>query len=171
MAVNENHWQQEISESFGLIFLLGKKLEYVFDKILCPHNLTMKQWFVLAAIEKLFKEKPSIKEVARQLGTSHQNIKAIALNLERRGFVTLESDPKDKRVTRLSTTSRSREFWQKRESEDKALLAGLFKHLTSKELVIFHRCLGKIMQGVGELSDRIDDEIKERDYEESDVSY
>lgn len=171
MTAKDNRWQQEISESFGMIFLLEKKLEFVFDKILIPHNLTMKQWFVLAAIENLFKEKPSIKEVARQLGTSHQNIKAIALNLEKRGFVALESDPKDKRVTRLSTTLQSQEFWQKRESEDKALLTELFKHLTSKELVIFHRSLSKIIQGAEELLEEVDNLSKEDNYEKPNVNY
>lgn len=158
----ENDWQKEMGEIFGLAFLLERKLEYTFDKVLAPHNLTIKQWLVLVVIEKMHAEKPSIQEVARQLNTSHQNIKAIALNLEKRGFVTLETDPRDKRVTRLATTPQCKEFWHKRASKHKVLIAELFTHLTSHETVILHQLLDKLIQGVDELSENINIETKEK---------
>jgi DNA-binding MarR family transcriptional regulator len=160
----ESIWQQEMSEIFGEIFQLERKLESLLDKVLAPYNLTTKQWLVLAVIENLFQRKPSIKEVARQLNTSHQNIKAIALNLEQRGFVTLESDPSDKRVTRLATTLQSKEFWQKREIGDKAYIAALFQYLTSQETLLLQQLLRKLSDGIDELSQQISNETKE-DYD------
>lgn len=96
------------------------------------------QWLVLAAVANICPEKPSIQEVAKRLATSHQNVKAIALNLEKSGFMTLEKDKKDKRVTRLSITPKTNEFWQKREDEDKALLVEVFKHLSNQELILMN---------------------------------
>lgn len=156
MNVTENTWPQEISESFGLIFLLERKFEYIFDKVLAQNNLTAKQWLVLVAIEKICEEKPSIQEVARELSTSHQNVKAIALNLQKSGFITLEKDHKDKRVTRLVITPKSKAFWQKREAENYLLLLKLFKHTSDQERVILHQLLSKLLQGADELAVDID---------------
>jgi DNA-binding MarR family transcriptional regulator len=156
--MTKNNTLQAVSESFGLIFLLERKLEYIFDRILASDNLTAKQWLVLAAIEKLCKQKPSIQEVAKLLATSHQNIKAISLNLAKGGFVTLEKDPKDKRVTRLSTTDKSKAFWQGREAEDKAFLLELFKNLSDQEKFTLLQSLGKLLQGTDELAERINRE-------------
>jgi len=158
----KDRWLKEMGEIFGLGFLLERKLESTFDKVLEPYNLTVKQWLVLAVIENAFKESPSIQEVARELNTSHQNIKAIALNLERRGFIMLAADSRDRRVTRIATTKKSKEFWQTREDEDKRLIAELFKYLTNEEVVTLHQLLGQLIQGAGELSERITNEIKEK---------
>lgn len=158
---SEDRWQKEMSEIFGLAFLLERKLEYAFDKVLAPHNLTVKQWFVLAAIETLFETPPSIQEVARRLSTSHQNIKAIASNLERRGFVTLEGDPADKRITRLKTTAQSKSFWEQRESEDRALIARLFRYLTDDEIATMSDLMGRLLRGTNDLSDNMDNQTKE----------
>ncbi len=165
MNTTENNLLDNIKESFGLIFLLERRLEYMFDKVLESDNLTAKQFLVLATIVNTYREKPSIQEVAKQLLTSHQNVKAIALNLQKQGFVTLEKDRKDKRVTRLTVTPKSKAFWQKREAEDKSLLHELFKHLSDQEVSILHQSLIKLFKGADELIERINIE-KERSDED-----
>lgn len=158
-----NEWQPEMNECFGLIFLLERKLETIFDKILSEHNLTAKQWLVLAAVENMLGGKPSVQEVARQLSTSHQNVKAIALNLERRGFMLLEKDPKDKRATRLSTTAESQALWQAREDVDKANLVELFKHFSNSEVQVLKQALFKLLSGADEMAERINREREGKD--------
>ncbi|MBC2724717.1 MarR family transcriptional regulator [Desulfosporosinus sp.] len=149
-------WQPEMNECFALIFLLERRLEATFDRILAAENLTAKQWLVLAAVEGILQGKPSIQEVARQLSTSHQNIKAIALNLEKRGFLLLEKDPKDKRVTRLSVTAQSQSLWQARVDVDKANLEELFQHLSGEEVLNLKESMYKLMRGADEMAVRID---------------
>ncbi|MDP4126611.1 MAG: MarR family transcriptional regulator [Bacillota bacterium] len=153
-----NGWQPEMNECFGLIFLLDRRLEAIFDRILAPENLTAKQWLVLAAVGSILKGKPSIQEVARQLSTSHQNVKAIALNLEKRGFLLLEKDRKDKRITRLSITAQSEVLWKVREDIDKANLVELFKRLSDEEVLLLKQTLFKLMDGAEEMAERIDRE-------------
>jgi DNA-binding MarR family transcriptional regulator len=109
----------------------------------------------LAAVEKLYHQEPSIQEIARELATSHQNIKAIAVNLEKRGFIRLNKDPQDKRVTRLSVTTKSKEFWQKREKEDIENFLILFKHLTNEERVSLHKSLMKLLKEADSFTKRI----------------
>ncbi len=151
----EDKLLQDISKSIGLIFLLERRLEYLFDKVLAASNLTTKQWLLLAAIEKSPEENLSIQDVAKRLSTSHQNIKAIAQNLERRGFVSLFKDKNDKRVTRLAITPKCTSFWQEREGQDKELLFEIFNGLGDEEISTLPRSLVKLLRNADSITDRI----------------
>lgn len=149
-------WQPEMNECFGIIFLLERKLESIFDRILAPENITAKQWLVLAAVGTVLGGEPTIQDVARQLSTSHQNVKAIALNLEKRGFLQLKKDSKDKRVTRLAITAQSEVLWQAREDVDKANLVEVFQLLSNEELKHLKEGLFTLMKGANQMSERIE---------------
>lgn len=151
-----NKWQAEMNECFGTIFLIERKLESVFDRILARENITSKQWLVLAAVGEILGGEPTIQDVAKQLSTSHQNVKAIAINLEKRGFLQLKKDPKDKRVTRLSITEKSKVLWAAREDVDKANLVEVFKLLSNEEIKQLKESLFKLMQGADLMSERIE---------------
>lgn len=151
----EDKLLQDVSKSIGLIFLLERRLEYLFDKVLAASNLTAKQWLLLAAIEKSPEADLSIQDIAKRLSTSHQNIKAIALNLEKRGFVNLFKDKNDKRVTRLATTSKYTSFWQEREEQDKELLLEIFKDLGDEEISTLPRSLVKLLKNTDAITERI----------------
>ncbi|MGE5380369.1 MAG: MarR family transcriptional regulator [Methylocystaceae bacterium] len=155
MTAAENTLPPEITNTVGLLFLLERRLEYLFDKVLLPHNLTAKQWLLLSVVEKTGNERPSLQEVARQLNTSHQNVKAIALNLEKRGFLALEKDADDKRVTRLRVTQLSKDFWQEREEQDNLMFLQIFQYLTAAETKTLAPLLFKLLYGVQEMTDRI----------------
>lgn len=155
MFPEANTLPPEIANTIGLIFLLERRLEYLFDKVLAPHDLTTKQWLLLSVIDKSGIEKPSLQEVARQLNTSHQNVKAIALNLEKRGFLELEKDIKDKRVTRLTITPKCQQFWQAREDQDTTMFLSLFQHLTAVEIKGLSPLLFKLLYGVQEITDKL----------------
>ncbi len=146
---------QDISKSIGLIFLLERRLEYLFDKVLATSNLTAKQWLLLAAIEKSPEANLSIQDVAKRLSTSHQNIKAIALNLEKRGFVSLFKDKEDKRVTRLAITPKCTLFWQEREGQDEELLLEIFKDLDYEEISTLPKSLIKLLKNADAITERI----------------
>ncbi|MDF2557254.1 MAG: regulatory protein MarR [Bacillales bacterium] len=125
-------------------------------RILAPENITSKQWLVLAAVGKILGGEPTIQDVARQLSTSHQNVKAIALNLEKRGFLQLKKDPKDRRVTRLAITTQSQALWQAREDVDKSNLVEVFQLLSNEEIRHLKESLFKLMQGADQMSEKIE---------------
>jgi len=145
----------EITNTVGLIFLIERRLEYLFDKILAPANLTTKQWLLLSVIDKSAGNKPSLQEVARQLNTSHQNVKAIAVNLEKRGFLVLEKDKQDRRITRLAATPASNEFWQARADQDISMFKAIFQHLTEAEVKTLSPLLFKLLYGIQEMTDQL----------------
>lgn len=156
MKKSKYNWQPEIWDSIGLIFLLQRRLTFIFDKMLAPSELTTKQWLVLATVNKLPQERPSIQKVAKELSTSHQNIKAVALHLEKKGFLRLVKDPNDRRVTRLAVAQKSNDFWRIREAEHKELLMELFKTMTEGEKIILRKKLNKLLKRTEEISQRIE---------------
>lgn len=78
-------------------------------------------------VDNSFDELPTIKEVAREMGSSHQNVKQVALKLEQKGLLILEKDKKDARVTRIKLIDQSFRFWEKTKSKAPNFTQELFK--------------------------------------------
>ena len=89
---------------FGSLFVVANRLETLLDRAFSAYGITSKQWLLLITIQSLFAEPPSVSQVASAMGSSHQNVKQIAINLERNGFLKLEKDARDARSTRLILT-------------------------------------------------------------------
>lgn len=136
---------------FGSLFLIPNKLQVIVDRSLAKHDLTAKQWFLTAMIEKLSKSSPTLMEVAEAMGSSHQNVKTIALKLQEKDFLVLEKDPQDRRVTRLSLTEKSAAFWNKHQEEGLQVIEKLFADFTPEEVAALHEGLQKISRKLQEL--------------------
>ncbi|WMJ88742.1 MarR family winged helix-turn-helix transcriptional regulator [Anaerocolumna sp. MB42-C2] len=128
---------------FGSIFTLANRLQILGDKF--DPNLTIKQWLLLAGIAESIKSTPSLSEVAELIGNSRQNVKKMALILEREGFIQLKKDSEDARILHLELTEKCKEYFinrEKRETEfleqvyqgfDADLLDGLYAGLLKME--------------------------------------
>lgn len=93
------------AEVFGSVFVLAQHLGRRADEGLVPFGVTTRQWLLLAVIDEWFHDRsPSLTEAALRYGSSRQNVKQIALQLEARGYLRLEPDPEDARTTRLVLT-------------------------------------------------------------------
>lgn len=136
---------------FGSLFLLSNRLQVIIDRDFAKYNITTKQWFLMAVIEKLKGDSPTLKEVAKFMGSSHQNVKQLALKLEKNGFMKLEKDQNDKRVTRLSLTEKSSKFWEGRREIDIKFFKKLFKSFNESEIDCLYRGLEKLYQGICDL--------------------
>lgn len=140
--------EREMADSFGYIFLLSRRFEYITDQILAKDELTTKQLLTLIAIEGGFETLPSISQVAEILSTTHQNVKKLALQLEKKGFVEIVKDERDRRRSLLKTTQKNREYWDSRASEHLRSIQGLFASLNQDEIRTFNRLLKKLLEGV-----------------------
>lgn len=96
---------------FGTLFVVANKLNTLMDRELKPFGMTSKQWLLSVVIDTLFDDPPTIKQVAKEMGSSHQNVKQVALKLERKGMLKLEKDSEDLRATRLRLTRKAYDFW------------------------------------------------------------
>ena len=117
---------------FGSLFLLSNKLEAIGNDFL--DELTVKQWFFLAVLTTLFKESPTVGQLAAQMGNSHQNVKQLALRLEEKGFIDIRKDTSDRRVLRIVPLEKAQEYEKLHHAKNEIFLKALFEGFSSAEL-------------------------------------
>ncbi len=142
---------QEMVESFGYLFLLSRRFEYITDRELEKDGLTTKQLLALIAVERLAGNAPSISQVAEILSTTHQNVKQIAQQLEKRGFVDIQRDEKDRRRLLLRVTQKNREFFDSRAQEHLKAVQRLFNSLSSREVHDFYTIVRKLIESTDDI--------------------
>ena len=131
------------AQSFALLIDLGTKLQVLADRALAPTGFTTRQWFLCMVLDQAG-ESLSLTETALRMGTSHQNAKQLALKLERKGYLKMESDPSDSRALRLSLTEACVAFWAERTERDERLLESVFREFGARELRVFHEALKRL---------------------------
>jgi DNA-binding MarR family transcriptional regulator len=137
-------------ELFGSLFVFIQKLTRYVDERLGHFGITSRQWLLLAVVDNAFSgHAPTITEAAAIYGSSRQNVKQIALQLERRGWLRLEPDPADARVVRLALTEQIAVFHDptvqaEQAASVQAVFAGLDEHerRTLRDLVA--RCIDEL---------------------------
>ncbi len=129
---------------FAALFDVANKLQILGDRKLKNTGITTRQWFLTLLIQQMEPEAPSIGECARQMGTSHQNIRQITKRLEDRGFLKIQTDLQDRRTQRLYLTQSCREFWDSRSGDDITFISELFNGFTSEEINNLFACIVKL---------------------------
>ena len=164
--MNENA-SATMFEVFGQVFYLANRMQHVVDSELRDDGLTAKQFLMIATIEKLFEEPPSLNEIADVLSTSHQNARQLANQLEKKGFLQIVKDRKDRRALRLKLTRKNREYWESRAADNSISVLSLFDSLDDREVITLYYLLGKLMAGVDEMYERQRDGEQENEDSES----
>jgi len=119
----------------GAIFSLANRLQTIGDRI--DPAVTTKQWFMLAVVARFFEHTlkptpPSISEIARLIGTSHQNIKKMAVILEHKGYIEMRKDTDDLRSTLLFLTEKCYDYFKTREQQEEEYLRELFDGINNQ---------------------------------------
>ncbi len=153
----ERETQELELEIFRMVIHTNRMLERVMDMAFRQDGLTYKQWLVLAGMGTIPGGPPSLGEVSSVIGTSHQNVRQIADQLERKGFIEMVRDPKDRRVLRLSTTEKNARFWESRNADHAARVLGLFTGLGDDEIAQLHDLMSRFELNVLDEYRRIGD--------------
>ncbi len=122
-------------ELFGSLLVFTQQLTMRVEERLESFGLTGRQWLLLGVIEKAFPGyAPTISEATAAFGTSRQNVKQVALQLERRGWLRLEPDQVDGRVLRLVLTDQLAVFHDPGvQAEQGDFILSVFGGLTPRE--------------------------------------
>ncbi|KUG04039.1 transcriptional regulator, marr family [hydrocarbon metagenome] len=136
---------------FALLLIISNKMNTLLDREFKEFDVTTKQWFLSETIKSLFDTPPTMKELASEMGSSHQNIKQVALKLEQKGLLKLEKDKKDARVTRLRLTERSYDFWKKTDPKGSVFRESMFKEMNKKDIATTRALLGKMLLNLTEI--------------------
>lgn len=133
---------------FGSLLMLANRIDTMLARELRPFDVTTKQWFLSVMIASLFEQPPTVMQVAKMMGSSHQNVKQVALKLAEKNLLRLEKDNADARVTRLVMTEYSQEFWQQTDEAGNDFMQKLFSGLSDKKMgrlrAAIDRMLGNI---------------------------
>jgi DNA-binding MarR family transcriptional regulator len=121
-------------EKLRLVIVLAQELRTLMDQRLLPSELTTQQAAGHA---------PTMTQAARALAMSHQNVKQLAVALERKGFLEIVPDENDARSKRMQTTKKHRRFWAKRNPQDHACVARWLSGLNEAETATLARLLAK----------------------------
>ncbi len=125
--MNSNEQQGFI---FGMLLMLANRLQIVGDKL--DPNVTLKQWLLIVILLKSDHPSPTLGEVAKIFGCSRQNIKKLAVILEKQDLVALSKDDRDARAVRVQLTARCRDYFAEREERENSFMRELFRGFDEK---------------------------------------
>ena len=136
---------------FALLLIISNKMDTLLEREFREFDVTAKQWFLSETIKSLFDTSPTMKELAGEMGSSHQNIKQVALKLQHKGLLKLEKDKKDARVTRLRLTEQSYDFWKKTDPKGTDFRENMFKDINKKDIATTRALLEKMLLNLNEI--------------------
>ena len=143
---------------FGSVLIVANRMDTLLERELKEYDVTAKQWFLTVVVDNSFDNMPTIKEVAREMGSSHQNVKQVALKLEQKGLLVLEKDKKDARVTRLKLTDQSYKFSQMIQSKAATFTQSLFKGIENDDMSKARAVLQTMMSNLARMDQAEKDE-------------
>jgi len=134
---------------FAGIFIQENLLHTVFDRY---NEMPSKQW-LLMSVCKAFKAPPDLSTLAKAMGCSRQNVKKLALSLEKNGYISLEKSEKDARSLCVSITKKGKEFNEKNGQIGKFVHEAVFKEFSEEEIEKYYELSVKMMHGIGHLEE------------------
>ena len=136
---------------FISVLVIANSMDTLLERELKEYDITAKQWLLTAILANSFDNPPTIKEVAREIGSSHQNVKQLALKLEQKGLLIFIKDTKDARVTRLKLTDQIYEFSKLTQSKATMFTQALFKGNEKGDMSKARAVLQKMLSNLTEM--------------------
>ena len=139
----------------GALFIAANRVETQLEREFQRYGITVKQWFLAIVLVHLFPAPPTISETARVMGSSHQNIKQLALALNRKGLLDFLKDEQDSRMIRLRLSEQGAALREKVRSGGNAFQTRLFNGIGDEELKAARSVLSKILLNIDEIENTI----------------
>lgn len=141
-------WKKKLL--FSGVFVQENRLHAIMDRYL--KEVTCKQWLVMIVADA-YDAPPDLSTLAKMLGCTRQNIKKLAVSLERAGYVVLEPSEKDRRSLCVRITENGRKIIDNSKNLEEKVHGSLFRDFTDSEIVEYFRLSCKMMKGFGYLED------------------
>lgn len=132
----------------GLLSAFENRFQAVADSTM--KEISWKQFFAIICIN-MCKEKPTVKELAEIMGSSHQNVKQILLKLEKKGFVHISVDESDKRKQRIELTDYCREFCENNDEMAMNIMKKMFGGVSEEQLQVIIQTIIQIEDNLKEI--------------------
>lgn len=141
---------------YGSLFTVANRIQAAGDKYL--KDITMRQQFLLSCLNLFDDYNPTLHELARVFGSSYQNIRKIAKQLEDEGYLEIRKDSLDRRKLRIILNKEKFSEHQEVMKEDcsnfsNALISGV----SEEEITIFKNTLLKIEDNLRNMEDELEE--------------
>lgn len=136
---------------FGLLLITSNKMNTLLERELKEFDVTTMQFFLSMTLNGLFDFPPTLKEISREMGSSYQNIKQVAIKLQQKNLLKLEKDENDSRITRLRMTGRSNDFWKQTDSKGAIFREKMFKDMCPEDIKKTRDLLEKLLSNLSEI--------------------
>lgn len=137
---------------FGSLFMIANRLQTLLDREFEPFGMTARQWFLSVVIGGLFDKPPTLGEAAAAMGSTHQNVKQVALKLQEKGFLEMLPDAHDGRALRLKLTQKSDAFWMGLQERSENFLAEVYQGLEQDQMAALRSSLAIIAANIENMS-------------------
>ena len=127
---------------FGLFFAFHNRLQTVGDSFY--EEITCKQFFLMACMNLYRDEAPTANELAKTMGCTRQNVKEILNSLEKKQFVRLEADARDKRKQRVYLTEKAQLTAAKYIKKETDFMNYLYDGISDEEVDYAYNIISKI---------------------------
>lgn len=144
--------KSDLQVVFGTLLLVANRIDTQLERELAEFGLTARQWLLAQVLFSMFDQPPTIKEVARLMGSSHQNIKQVALKLVEKNLLALVKDPFDGRVTRLNLIHHGPAFWASTDEKGAEFTRKIFQNVDDADLAAIRRVLHAIWSNLDQMA-------------------
>jgi DNA-binding MarR family transcriptional regulator len=128
---------------FTSIFILQNRMQTAGDKI--QTQISMKQWLLIVMTE-CCPEPRTLTNIGGLMGCSRQNVKKLALSLEKKGFVKMS--PGSNNSVRMELTEKVAEYSQVIGQQQMQTLKTLFADFNEVEIRQLFQLLSKLFAGM-----------------------
>lgn len=132
---------------FANVFIQENLLHAIVDR---NSEISSKQW-LLMAVCKSFSEPQDLSALAKYMGCSRQNIKKLALQLEKKGYILLIKSKSDARSICVEITEKGLEFNRKNTAMAESIHNALFKYFSDEDIDKYFELSLKMIQGIENL--------------------
>lgn len=136
---------------FSTLFIAENRLQTIFDNTI--PELSLKQFMLLTMVRQS-KDHPTFTQLGRLLGCSRQNIKKLALALEKKGFVTIAPCRQDARASSIYPTSKLNDYFENVFTTYQEDLRFLFEVYSEEEIAQLFRLMMKLYKGIENLESK-----------------
>lgn len=143
---------EKIPYLYGAFFALANRMQILGDNFY--DRISSKQWLLLAVISKFENEEPTLGQLAAIIGTSRQNVKKMALILEREGFLVLKKDDKDARMIRVSRTKECEAYDKEYSERAKEYLNELFEGISCETITAMYEGMKQLEENLIKMESR-----------------
>ena len=117
---------------YGLLFSVSNRIQTIGDSQF--EDITMKQHFLMIVLSMVAPTHPTLKETAQMVGCSYQNVKRMAAQLEKNGYLQIAPDGQDHRKQRLVASGKFERVNADQQAKAEAFMNRLYDGIGRQEL-------------------------------------